>query len=87
MSLVETRVKHTYNYYCENLTNCKWCKYCKLCDSCDNCEDCYGCVECTNCKHCILCNFMKHGGEYFIKNVKYTPEEYEVKAKSLIVYY
>ncbi len=66
-------------YECLNCYNCKFCTY--LWDSL-NCSECHFSYNLIGCKNCFLCVNLQNK-EYFIKNEKYSSEEWKKKVESL----
>lgn len=70
-------------YECINCYNSQFCTY--LRDS-YNSSECYFSYNLTGCRKCFLCINL-HNQEYYIKNEKYSPEEWQKQVNSLKAQY
>lgn len=74
--------------YCHDAQICYFCVYCDYCFNLKYSEDCRQCrdsaflKDCRNCSHCFMCANLRNR-EYFIRNKKYSREDYEAEMKKI----
>jgi hypothetical protein len=75
----------SYSAECElssNLLDCMGCTKCDFCRQADHCYDCQRCYDCVGCNSCFLSSNLANK-QFYILNVPYTKEDYEIKVAEL----
>lgn len=74
--------------YSRDAELCYFCVYCDYCFNLQYSEDCRHSrdsaflKDCRNCNHCFMCSNLRNC-EYYIRNKKYSPQEYEAEMKKI----
>jgi hypothetical protein len=69
--------------YCHECTDCMRCYGLFEGSYCSDCRDSAFLLDCSNCSDCLFCKGL-HDKRYHIRNVEYSPEEYEAKKNEIL---